>query len=58
MGYDRGDGFPFDLNQIELHFVQIERKTATTIISHSIWKEMEIQFSQCRVSGHNSGVAS
>ena len=31
------------LNQMEFHFVQkIERKTVTTIISHSMWKEMEI----------------
>ena len=31
------------LNQIEFHLVQkIERKTVTTIISHSMWKEMEI----------------
>ena len=26
---------------------KIERKTVTTIISHSLWKEMEIYFSQC-----------
>ena len=31
------------LNQIEFHLVQkIERKTVTTTISHSMWKEMEI----------------
>ena len=37
MGYDRGDKIWF----------KIERKTVTTIISHSIWKEMETLFSQC-----------
>ena len=44
MGYDRCDSFPFDfLTQMEFHLVQkIERETVTTIISHSIWKEMEI----------------
>ena len=38
MGYDRGDNFPFDfLNQMEFHLVQkIEKKTVTTIISHSM----------------------
>ena len=31
------------LNQIEFHLVKkIERKTVTTTISHSIWKEMDI----------------
>ena len=30
------------LNQMEIHFVQkIEKKTVTTIIYHSMWKEME-----------------
>ena len=37
------------LNQMEFHLVQkIERKTVTTMISHSIWREIEIWFSQCR----------
>ena len=38
MGYNYGDGFPFDLlNQMEFHLVQkIEGKTVTTIIYHSI----------------------
>ena len=31
------------LNQMEFHLVQkIESKTVTTIISHSMWKEMEL----------------
>ena len=34
------------LNQMEIHLVQIERKTVTTIISHSMWKKREIEFSQ------------
>ena len=38
------------LNQMEFHLVQNRRKTVTTIISHSMWKEMEMQFSQCRSS--------
>ena len=29
-----------------------ERKTATMIIYHSMWNEMEIQFSQCTQYGH------
>ena len=36
------------LNQMELHFCSKSKgKTVTTIISHSMWKEMEMQFSQC-----------
>ena len=47
MGYDRGDSFHFDfLNQMEFKLVQkIEKKTVTTIIFHSIWREREIYFS-------------
>ena len=42
MGYDRGYSFPFDLDQMKFYLVQkIERKTVTTIMSHSMWKEME-----------------
>ena len=49
MGYDRClTVFHFDFwtkwNSI---WFKIERKTVTTIISHSIWMEMETQFSQC-----------
>ena len=53
MGYDRGDSFPFNfLNQMDFHLVQkIDRKRVTTIISHSIWKEIEYEFSQCRQYG-------
>ena len=41
------------LNHMEIHLVQkIERKTVTTITSHSMWKEMEIWFSQC--GGHET----
>ena len=42
MGYDHGDRFPFDFvpNGIPFWF-KIERKAVTTIISHSIWKDME-----------------
>ena len=42
MGYDRGDGFYFRFGTkwVSIWF-KIERKTVTTIISHSIWKEME-----------------
>ena len=37
------------LNQMDFHlFQKIEKKTLTRIISHSMGKEMEIQFSQCR----------
>ena len=55
--------FPFKLNGIWLWWqfsfqfwakwnsiwFKIERKTVTTIISHSIWKEIEYEFSQCKV---------
>ena len=33
------------LNQMVFHLVQNQRKTVTTIISHSMWKELEIVFS-------------
>ena len=53
--------FPFKLNgiwswwQFSFRFwtkwisiwFKIERKTVTTIVSHSIWKEIEYEFSQC-----------
>ena len=60
MGYDRGDSFPSDFEQngdpfgskskgklSVLNIFKIERKTVTTITSHSIRKKMEHQFSQC-----------
>ena len=42
-GYDLGDGFPYDFepNGISIWF-KIEWKTVTTIIPHSIGKEMEM----------------
>ena len=49
MGYDCGDSFPFDFNWKMEQFskwnsiwFKIERKNVTSIISHSMWKEMEI----------------
>ena len=48
MGYDHWWQFSFrfwtNWNYI---WFKIERKTVTTTIYHSIWKEMEILFSQC-----------
>ena len=45
------------LNQMEFQFGS---KTVTTIISHSLWKEMEILFSQCAdlLIKHNNSVSS
>ena len=44
MGYDHGDNFSFDFepNGIPFGSENREQKTVTMIISHSIWKELEI----------------
>ena len=39
MGYDRGDSFQTKWNSI---WFKIKNKTFPTIISHSMWKEMEV----------------
>ena len=46
MEYDRGDGFPlnFEPNKIP---AKIDRKPVSTIIFHSIWKELKICFCKC-----------
>ena len=43
MGYDRGDSFPFDFEPNGDPFRSENRKeNVTTVISHSMWREMEI----------------
>ena len=47
MGYDRGDSFPSDFEPNGIPFVsKSRRKLVTTIISHSICKEIKYEFSQ------------
>ena len=49
MKHDRSDCFPFDFEPNGIPFCsKLNRKTVTTTISHSIRKEMEYQFSQCK----------
>ena len=50
MGYDCGDSFFFRFwTKWNSNWLKIQMKAVTTIISHSMWNEMEIQFSQCSV---------
>ena len=49
MGYDRDDSFYSDFEPNGFPFgLKSKRKTVTTIISPSIWKEIEYEFSQWR----------
>ena len=56
MRYDRG-GFSFWFwTKWNYIWFKIKRKTITMIISHSMWKELEILFSLCTCVSRHNGV--